>query len=106
GTLPTELRRNVARYLVPEYAVARLSTLNDQVDLNSFMAFAPSGEVWAGNIRYEGVRYISSLSNRRISIEDRLVYRPVPGQLIDTVYTCLNHLGVVQVVFGQSRHPP
>ncbi|KAH9232171.1 hypothetical protein K456DRAFT_1914806 [Colletotrichum gloeosporioides 23] len=57
-----------------------------------------SAEIWAHFIDFEGVRYISSLSNSPDDDHAECVFTPDPGQPVDYVLTAENYLSVWRVV--------
>lgn len=100
--LPCELKWDIAKHLLREYATTRLlvflrSTHGSHVD-----DFSISAEVWARHVLVEGVRYIASLSNVKTSDRDRPIRRPATQSSIDTIYLCEDHLGLRQVILACS----
>lgn len=104
--LAPELRYWIAEQLLREYATARLSILRPS-DHNHLHNFSTSTAVWARPVRFEGMTYIASLSNERVDGQtQQLIYAPAAQRDIDTVYLCEDHLGILQVIFGNSRQTP
>ncbi|KAH9235745.1 hypothetical protein K456DRAFT_34415 [Colletotrichum gloeosporioides 23] len=55
-----------------------------------------------GPINFEGVQYISSLSNTRDDYLAEFVFKPIATQAVDSVYVAQNYLGVMKVLFCSS----
>lgn len=65
-----------------------------------------STSIWARFVDFEGIQYVSSLSNSYDEYHTHHVFAPDPTQLVDSVYVSENYLGVMQVVFCSSVQPP
>ncbi|OHE90313.1 hypothetical protein CORC01_14386 [Colletotrichum orchidophilum] len=65
-----------------------------------------SAEIWARFIDFEGIQYISSLSNSCDKHHMVSVFKPEPLLPIDSVYIGENYLGVMQVLFCSSTQTP
>lgn len=108
--LPAELCLQVGRYLLQgpflhRYAVASTYASVKKIEYgNSHICV--SAEIWASFAEFEGVRYISSLSNTPDEHHTRLLFTPSPSQTVDTIYTAENYLGVMQALFCSSVQAP
>lgn len=108
--LPQEIRLEVARHLLHgpvlrRYAVALTCTWKKNMDCGNAHIRVSAG-IWANFINFEGVRYISSLSNTRGECHTELLFTPSSSRPVDVVYIAENHLGTVQVLFGSSGQTP
>lgn len=63
-----------------------------------------SGSVWAMHIEFEGQRYIKGFTSDPVGDESP-IYRPGRTH-IDALYVAENHMGVVEVIFGNSCVAP
>ncbi|PHH73122.1 hypothetical protein CDD80_4031 [Ophiocordyceps camponoti-rufipedis] len=69
------------------------------------LCFYVSSDVWASYVSLEGVDYVASLSNER-QPSSSLVYTPRSGRRVDAIYVAENHLGIIQVIFGNTSQVP
>ena len=110
--LPLELCDNIARYCVRPYAAmihvgppppgsTCPPLASSQIEL--------SAKVWARYVRFEGLRYVSFLTNQQPSTTDEsefeLVFDPSSDSM-DTVYFAENHLGVRELLFTSESEMP
>lgn len=108
--LPQELRLDIAKHLLQgpvlhRYAVACAHTLVKNTECGTSHIRVSAG-IWAKFADFEGVRYISSVSNMRDECHTEPLFTPCPSQPVDTVYIAENYLGVVQVLFCNSAQEP
>ncbi|KAF6840317.1 hypothetical protein CPLU01_01341 [Colletotrichum plurivorum] len=61
-----------------------------------------SAEIWTRFVSFEGVRYISSLSNSRDEYHSQSIYAPDTSHDLDVLYIAQTPLGVTQLLFANS----
>lgn len=112
--LPLELRMQIATYYLQDtflqryvmtYAPALLNNLKSHGHLST-SPLRVSVDIWAHFIYFEGIRYISSLSNSHDDYHTESFSTPCPSKPINSIYIAENHLGVMQVIFGTSIQVP
>ncbi|KAI0172295.1 hypothetical protein GGR52DRAFT_463570 [Hypoxylon sp. FL1284] len=103
--LPFEMRRMIARHLLGEYAVAKAISCWLQHPPPSDISVDVSTKVFARYTEFEGISYISSLTNAP-GKEYELVYSPDPERQVKCVYVCENHLGIRQIHFSCGDQVP
>lgn len=104
--LPQELCLEIARHLLQgpilhRYAATLACTLVKGMEYRDSQISITAG-IWASFTVFEGVRYISSLSNTCDKYHTERLSTPFPSQSIDIIYIAENYLGVIQVLFGNS----
>ncbi|KAL3590745.1 hypothetical protein FPOAC2_12947 [Fusarium poae] len=97
GTLPAEIRREIAQYLLQEYAVQtnRLLLRCHEPFKSSFTVTFPFTEKY---VSYEGEKYLNSLVN----MPQRKRKRQVPI----AVYVAEDHRGIKRLIWTESEDPP
>lgn len=103
---PLELCDHIAQYSLRTFAVLRAlaSWETSQVPRSCRITLSP--QIWARYTSFEGVRYLSSLSNQEPPADEiavELVWKP---GVIDTLFVAENHLGIRDVVFSSSSTAP
>lgn len=103
--LPLELCDHIARYCLQPFAV-----LCVVASLESSRHLAPrhisfSTKVWARHTLFEGLRYISSLTDRQPTGHDpkvKLVFESMSDATDTTLFLAEDHLGVRELIFASS----
>lgn len=108
--LPRELRIEIARYLphrgtALQYALSYSQTLKEDKD-HTGSCIDTSQDIWAHSIDFEGLQYISSLSNSRDIYHTHRIDKPNPTQAINFVYIAENYLGIMHLCFYTSIQTP
>ncbi|KZL64983.1 hypothetical protein CT0861_12835, partial [Colletotrichum tofieldiae] len=108
--LPQELRYQIATHLLQGTALRRYTVACTRIlpkDMESGSSrIRVSAEIWARFIDFEGVRYISSLSNSPDDDHAESIFAPNTAQAVDSIYVAENHLGAMQVLFCSSVKAP
>lgn len=104
--LPLETRLEIAELLQGNdlhrlVMAPRIHTLLEGVQSDTFQV-TMSAEIWARFVSFEGIRYISSLSNSRGDHHSQSIYSPDPSEDVNVVYVAETQLGVTQIVFSNS----
>ncbi|KAL2159726.1 hypothetical protein VTH06DRAFT_2295 [Thermothelomyces fergusii] len=97
--LPLELCDYIAQYCLRPFAVLRALASWENVRATSRISF--STKVWARYTLFEGVRYISSVTNEQASETDtgaKLVFDPGSGPNDTTILVGEDHLGVRELL--------
>lgn len=101
--LPRELRWGVAEQLLCEYATVQLSVLH--IEPASVNKFTPTSRVWARFVLFEGVKYLESLSNICDGGKGEVELK-TSQRIVDTLYVCQDHLGILEVIIANSVEVP
>ncbi|TQN70739.1 hypothetical protein CSHISOI_04722 [Colletotrichum shisoi] len=91
-----------------QYTVACTCILLKDIESRSSSRICISAEIWARFIDFEGVRYISSLSNSPDDGHTESIFAPSTdtAQAVDSIYVAENYLGAMQVLFCNSSTVP
>lgn len=108
--LPKELRLQIAKHLLQgpalhQYVIACTDTLPENKECGE-SRIRLSAEIWARFIDFEGLRYISSLSNTHGNYHTESIFTPDPTQTVTSIYIAENFLGVTQVLFSTAAQAP
>lgn len=70
---------------------------------NGLVVFTVSAclSIWGSSIVFEGIRYVTVLSNKQEGKEFRLISTQ-KKKCFDTIYFVSNHLGVIALFFGET----
>jgi hypothetical protein len=105
--LPLELCNHIAQHCLRLFAVLGAFASCEGTLVLGSLSF--STKVWARYTLFEGVRYISSLTNEQPAKNDpraRLVFEPMPDLADTTIYLAEDHLGVRELICAASSKPP
>ncbi|KAL2174926.1 uncharacterized protein P884DRAFT_207934 [Thermothelomyces heterothallicus CBS 202.75] len=105
--LPPELCYHIAQYCLRPFAVLRAVALWESSRAPSRISF--STKVWARYTLFEGVRYISFLTNKQPTEHDpkvKLVFEPMSGPTDTTIFLGEDHLGVRELLSASSSETP
>ncbi|KAI8963384.1 hypothetical protein F5Y11DRAFT_319646 [Daldinia sp. FL1419] len=100
--LPTELRNEIARYLVREYSVTKAikNWLTFQVPID--ICIDISIRIWVRYVEFEGVKYIATLTNGPCTNGTLLI----TYSEVNDIYILEDHLGIRQIHFIFPAHIP
>ena len=65
-----------------------------------------SSNIWARYVKFEGVEYVAALANEPDKEFASLLHAEQPGKTVDVVYVAEDHLGIRQLLFGNSTEAP
>ncbi|KAI0161801.1 hypothetical protein GGR52DRAFT_561172 [Hypoxylon sp. FL1284] len=101
-----EIRQMIAEHLLCEYAASKaaLCWLGPQQQPTK-VSLDASTKIWARYTEFEGVRYVSDLSNKP-GEEYELVFVPDLARPVKCIYMSEDHLGIRQVYFSSSMETP
>jgi hypothetical protein len=105
--LPLELCDHIAQNCLRVFAVLRAFASWESTLVPGPLSF--SAKVWARYTLFEGVRYISSLTNDQPAKDDPgfgLVFEPMPNLDGNTIYLAEDHLGVRALLCTSSSKTP
>ncbi|KAH6856152.1 hypothetical protein B0I37DRAFT_366685 [Chaetomium sp. MPI-CAGE-AT-0009] len=105
--LPPELCYHVAKYCLRPFAVLRAVASWGISRAPTYISF--STKVWARYTMFEGVRYISLLTNEQPTQNDhrvRLAFEPTSSPADSTMFLAEDHLGVREVLSASSSEIP
>lgn len=103
--LPPELCDYIAQYSLRSFAVRAVAW--ESLRVPGRISF--STKVWARYALFEGVRYISSLTNKQPTEYDpkvKLAFEPMSSPTDTTIFLAENHLGVRELLFASSSKVP
>ncbi|KAI0476288.1 hypothetical protein GGR56DRAFT_641994 [Xylariaceae sp. FL0804] len=100
--VPLELRTEVSRHLLPEYAACYLAAICRRREVDAVVDL--SAPVCVRYMAFEGIRYVASLVNR--SGDDRKAAARTDSSQPITVFICEDHLGIREVVLSRSPQAP
>lgn len=111
--LPQEIRLQVAKHLLQGTALYRYATVRTsnharpkRTGQHCSSHIHLVSTIWANFTKFEGVQYISSLSNVRDEDHAEAIFTPCSSKLVDTLYIAENYLGVLQILFCNSIQTP
>ncbi|KAF5251218.1 hypothetical protein FANTH_3653 [Fusarium anthophilum] len=119
GRLPEEIYRHIASFCVRERACQLLRDLwldHGTPDNDIIKAFyiGRYTSVWAQHVEVEGLRYIKSLSTRRVTQQDTLVFKARfkkrsatnrPEAFLN-IYSSRDHLGIRDIIITEDEELP
>lgn len=98
--LPPELLSNITKMCLRSFAVENARSLHGVPSGTTKIRL--SSEIWAHFTTFEGVSYLSSLSNDIDDYHDRRIFVPNPTSTITAVYLGEDYLGVREMLFRSS----
>ncbi|KAH9897403.1 hypothetical protein F4778DRAFT_743458 [Xylariomycetidae sp. FL2044] len=98
--IPPELRFEIARSLLPEYAASNLAAICQHHTAGTSVDI--SATVYARRISFEGVPYIASLANKAGDGNEEVTALTTTLSQLNTVFVCEDHLGIREIVLGHS----
>ncbi|OTB05541.1 hypothetical protein M426DRAFT_319811 [Hypoxylon sp. CI-4A] len=103
--LPNELRSEIAQHLLREYAIMNARSFwttggstNTLLDLEL--------TIWVRYVEFEGIKYISSITNHPDPNAHDILFNPNPAFQIDNIFISEDHLGIRQVYFRPTGQTP
>ncbi|KAF5971183.1 hypothetical protein FBULB1_9381 [Fusarium bulbicola] len=119
GRLPEEIYRHIASFCVRERACQLLRDLwldHGTPDNDIIKAFyiGRYTSVWAQHVEVEGLRYVKSLSTRRVTQQDTLVFKARfkkrsatnrPEAFLN-IYSSRDHLGIRDIIITEDEELP
>ncbi|KAI2631848.1 hypothetical protein GGR54DRAFT_2487 [Hypoxylon sp. NC1633] len=103
--IPPELRQMIAQQLLREYAVLKAASCLHKLQRPTNICVDLSTKVWARYTEFEGITYISDLTNRPGDGYE-VIFDPESAQRIDCMYMSEDHLGVRQIHFSSCGQVP
>lgn len=105
--LPIEIRQMIAQHLLREYAVLKATSCLRSLQRPVDICVDVSAEVWARYTDFEGIKYVSDLTNRPSPREGyRVIFVPDSVQRVDCIYVSEDHLGIRQICFSSCAKVP
>lgn len=103
--VPVEICNMTARYAICEHAAQITRALSTGARDNDFTVSVSAG-IWACYVEFEGVNYITSLTNEPGGSSTPAIYTPRSGRVASIIYVAENHLGILQLLFGNEPEAP
>ncbi|KAI1771145.1 hypothetical protein F4818DRAFT_430286 [Hypoxylon cercidicola] len=103
--IPPELRQMIAQPLLREYAVLKAASYLHKLRRPRDICVDLLTKVWACYTEFEGITYISDLTNRPGDGYE-VIFVPDLAQRIDCMYMSEDHLGVRQIRFSSCGQVP
>ncbi|KAK2036466.1 hypothetical protein LZ31DRAFT_561119 [Colletotrichum somersetense] len=109
GILSPELHYQITGYCLRSFAVEyakAILTLHDTPTNPTTLCLSVTDEIWAHRANFEGINYLSSLSNSADKYHAELIFKPDPKRSVEIIYVAENHLGVEQMIFCTCSDRP
>ncbi|KAJ4307353.1 hypothetical protein N0V88_000737 [Collariella sp. IMI 366227] len=107
--LPPELCDSIAKECLRLFAVLHAAALWERARRFPPSPVSFSARVWVYYTWFEGVRYISSLTNRQPddpNVKAELAFDPKPGHIDASVFLAEDYLGVTKTLIGPASEVP
>lgn len=105
-SLPLEIRLEIAEHLpgsdLHRLVMAPAVRVLPKCFQERTFHVSMSEEIWARFVSFEGIQYISSLSNSRDDHHSESIFAPDPSRSVKFMHIARSQLGITQVMFAGS----